>query len=628
MFGLPILVLMTAVLLTAQDPAGISGRWGEKPDKAIEIRDPNAEAAEEKRLVEAVAKLERLGADHVLLARPLQELGLYFALRKRYAESEPLLRRAVAILEKKKGPDHLDVATALINLAICRMAAGGEKDDQAGPMLDRAVAIIERTNKEDPEVARALKPLGGLYLMRREYDKAEPRLMRALAIHEKTSGADSPEAASVLEDLGKLHTAQAEGGVAEMQARLEGQLKGESEWDRHDKLAQGYYKRALAIYEKSLEPGHPRIAGALFDLGQLAGMRERWADAEPYLARWLKLQEAAKAPASTKQASAYFALAQASRKRKDWDEADRRLAMRGSVYAKLQGAEGDRVTENLADRSNLACEAGRFDDAEKHLRRALDIQVSRLGAADPDIVDARALMVGSYRDHVQDRRAPVLWRRLRDLLERTDVKAHHWELSIVLDGYIGLLRRTNRVLALPTEDDLAYLKKTGALIPQTDLDMLQFVHDIMGSIRDDAALEHVGRLYALERLEARGATDKGLAHIQNLVNLRWLSLSGPRITDAGLEHLEGLVSLARLTLHGTKVTPTGLARLRRRLPNLRIDQVDVEPAIPAGLVPMRPAPGLIPPIRPSPALGPAAKGESRPEPAPPSRPVDSPTRPR
>ena len=58
-----------------------------------------------------------LGPDHPDVAQALNNLAVLYYKQGRYAEAEPLYKRALAIGEKALGPDHPDVATALNNLA-------------------------------------------------------------------------------------------------------------------------------------------------------------------------------------------------------------------------------------------------------------------------------------------------------------------------------------------------------------------------------------------------------------------------------------------------------------------------------------------------------------------------------
>ena len=51
-------------------------------------------------------------------ARLLNQAGIYLEVRGRYGEAEPLLKRALAIVEQQLGKDHPDTAPSLNNLAL------------------------------------------------------------------------------------------------------------------------------------------------------------------------------------------------------------------------------------------------------------------------------------------------------------------------------------------------------------------------------------------------------------------------------------------------------------------------------------------------------------------------------
>ena len=55
--------------------------------------------------------------------------------------------------------------------------------------------------KDDPEVARVLSLHSAAHMQRRDVEVAESALTRAVAIREKTLGAQSPELADALDDL-------------------------------------------------------------------------------------------------------------------------------------------------------------------------------------------------------------------------------------------------------------------------------------------------------------------------------------------------------------------------------------------------------------------------------------------
>jgi tetratricopeptide (TPR) repeat protein len=78
--------------------------------------------------------------EHPDVAHSLVSLALLYDLQGRYAEAEPLHRRALAILEQAHGPEHPEAAALVGNLAMGYAAAasrrhpsGGERKKTPGP---------------------------------------------------------------------------------------------------------------------------------------------------------------------------------------------------------------------------------------------------------------------------------------------------------------------------------------------------------------------------------------------------------------------------------------------------------------------------------------------------------------
>jgi CHAT domain-containing protein len=119
------------------------------------------------------------GAEHLNVATSLNNLaGLYLAQGK-YAEAEPLHRRALAIREKVPGPEHPDGATALSYLA--RVYQDQGKYAEAEPLYRRALRILEKAlGPEHPDMGTALQNLGLLKYGLDRPDEAEPPLERSL----------------------------------------------------------------------------------------------------------------------------------------------------------------------------------------------------------------------------------------------------------------------------------------------------------------------------------------------------------------------------------------------------------------------------------------------------------------
>jgi hypothetical protein len=155
--------------------------------------------------------------------------------------------------------------------------------------------------------------------------------------------------------------------------------------------------------------------------------------------------------------------------------------------------------------------------------------------------------------------------------------------------------------ATPRPDDPAAVAELQKLGARTEKDESGAIKGLIfgGAKATDTTLAHLKGLHSLERLTMPcivNVTDRGLANLDELVELRVLylgfseitdagllhlkgiqnleKLSFPltkaNITDAGLEHLRGLSHLRELRLGGAKVTEAGVAELQQALPNCKI----------------------------------------------------------
>src|SRR5690606_33023899 len=106
--------------------------------------------------------------------------GLYL-IQSRYAEAEPLYRRALAIWEKTRGPEHPDTADAVNALAVIYYRQG--RDAGAEPLYRRALAISEKVlGLEHPRTAISLANLGRLRTDQEDWSDAYRLLSLASAI--------------------------------------------------------------------------------------------------------------------------------------------------------------------------------------------------------------------------------------------------------------------------------------------------------------------------------------------------------------------------------------------------------------------------------------------------------------
>jgi tetratricopeptide (TPR) repeat protein len=189
-------------------------------------------------------------------ARLFNQLVMLLSKRARYAEAEPLSRRALTISEASLGPDHPYVAIRLNNLAC--LLDDTNRPDEAERLYRRALEIDNASLGSDhPNVARDLNNLALLLKQTNRPDEAEAPYRRALAILEKSLGADHPQVATGLMNLASLLYALNRLGEAE-----------------------GFLRRALTISENSRGPDHPSTVAYRENLAVLEVTRALRAVAE------------------------------------------------------------------------------------------------------------------------------------------------------------------------------------------------------------------------------------------------------------------------------------------------------------------------------------------------------------
>lgn len=122
---------------------------------------------------------------------------------------------------------------------------------------------------------------------------------------------------------------------------------------------------------------------------------------------------------------------------------------------------------------------------------------------------------------------------------------------------ITAFSRLRRLRLAGTSISGAGLAKLAKLPALADLDVSEAVQI------DDAALEHVGRMAGLRRLNLWRVPvgDAGIAQLAGLEDLEWLNLDNTQLTDAGLEAVGGLRKLQTLYLGSTAVSNAGLGRI-------------------------------------------------------------------
>ena len=356
--------------------------------------------------------LERDSTDGAYLANqvagPLRHLG-------KFAEAEPLLRRALTIDERSWGPDHPDVARASTTWRRCsRPRTGRGRPSRCSPRWRSPSGAWARTTPTSPRpqqpgvVAPGHEPAGGgrAALPPRAGDRrAEPRpgpsrrrhgpqQPGGVALGHEPAGGGRAALPPGAGDLGsgasarttrRRHGPQQPGGVASGHEPAEGGRAALSPGtgDRRAELGPGPSQRRhgaqqpggvapghepsgggraappprLAIDERSWGPDHPNVA---IDLNSLAGLlrtTNRPAEAEPLYRRALAIDE------------------------------------------RSLGPDHPNVASRLNNLAALLQDTNRPAEAEPLCRRALAIDERSLGPDHPDVARALTNLAALLQDH-------------------------------------------------------------------------------------------------------------------------------------------------------------------------------------------------------------------------------------
>ena len=290
--------------------------WAERAVNAVNTASPDPEFANwplcERFLPHQQAcaqQVDLYGVETRAAARMLNQAGYYLHDQGRYAEAEPLCRRALEIREKALGPEHPATALSLNNLAELLRDRGDF--DGAEPFYRRALEIREGVlGPEHPDTAQSLNNLATLLYNRADYDGAEPLYRRALQIHDKVFGPKHPNTATSLNNLAALLEKRGDYHGAEPLYRRALEIDEKAYGPDHPDIAsdlnnlaalldkrgdldaaEPLHRRALDVRERLLGPEHPHTANSLNNLAELLGARGDCAAAEPLLRRALAICE-------------------------------------------------------------------------------------------------------------------------------------------------------------------------------------------------------------------------------------------------------------------------------------------------------------------------------------------------
>ncbi len=315
-------------------------------------------------------------------ARLLDQAGLYLLEQAQYHQARVLLQRALAMREELLGPEHLDVAHSLENLAGPYLYQG--QYAMAEPLFERVLAIrISILGENNPDVAVSLNNLGLLYQYQGNYARAAELYRQSLDIWERIGTVDHP------------HVARTTGNLAWLYHSLE-----------QVSLAEQLYLEAIAIWERVGGSHHPDLAVCLNNLAQLYHRLGRFSQAETLFQRVLDIRERTLEPDHPSIAQSLQYLAQVQQSRWLFREAELLFKHALAIRKKSQGPAHLDVAMCLGELARFYAFTERCELAEQVYQQALSVCEQASGAEHP----YRAILLKRYAallSHVGRKREAV-----------------------------------------------------------------------------------------------------------------------------------------------------------------------------------------------------------------------------
>ena len=247
---------------------------------------------------------EHLDADHPYLASYMNDLGVVRYEQGKFLDAEPLLREAMAILEKVIAPDDEQMLMTTGNLAEIYNTL--EKYGEAEKLYDRALAIKVKLNNPSALV-ESWTGLAYVYLKQERYDEAESYLNKAHELLKSKQG-DAQEYLRILRGLAEIYRAKKDFANAvsylEQAKAISTALNDPIEiaLDKNYMAEiysdQGMFDKAEPLFDEALKElgqsfgiDYVLSAHTRYGLGVLYYKQNKYEKAEPLLIEALEIQE-------------------------------------------------------------------------------------------------------------------------------------------------------------------------------------------------------------------------------------------------------------------------------------------------------------------------------------------------
>jgi tetratricopeptide (TPR) repeat protein len=190
--ALIIAVVIWAKFFQGQGTLSASSLWEQEIKMGLEAMNERRYDDAENHFNSAIGRAQRFGPSDKRLGMSLLDMAELRKDQTKWAESDDLFRRALAILDPNKNGADAKIAHALTDLATVCVAE--RKFDDARQFMERSVSMTEKSlGPNSPELAERLQIYAGVLLALNKIPEAANAASRATAI-ENRGAATAPAA--------------------------------------------------------------------------------------------------------------------------------------------------------------------------------------------------------------------------------------------------------------------------------------------------------------------------------------------------------------------------------------------------------------------------------------------------
>ena len=322
----------------------------------------------------------------------------------------PLAQSVQQMCEQHHGPDDIETARALTNLA--RLELQQRDTDGIEPMLQRALAIQRsRLGDDHPDTARTLAVIGGYHQAHGDLRSAEPFFRQALETRERALGADHSltlgtmdNLAAALVELGRLDEAQP---LFQRVLQVRERTLGADDPDTAKAMtalaevlikrgalaeAEGLLRAALAVQERTLGAEHPDVGFTLWHLSDALRQAGRVGEAEQLARRTLELVESAFGATHEWTAWGLSSLAKVRLEQASFTDSQDLAERAQALFERHFGLQNAPVAAMLLVRARAALAQGLPDHARPLLERVIVMPSGPGGISEDTRKNAESLL--------------------------------------------------------------------------------------------------------------------------------------------------------------------------------------------------------------------------------------------